>query len=111
MIEKFNFTGEDFKVAMQFEGWKIGFLRISKRFSVFDRLERHLLTDEAFILLSGSAVLYTDKEQMEMLPCFVYNVPKGEWHHITVSPDATVLVVENSNTCDENTEIKFIKEQ
>ena len=50
MIEKFSFTGEDFKVAMSFESWKIGLLRYSQRFSKFDRLERHLLTDEAFIL-------------------------------------------------------------
>ncbi|MBR1968182.1 MAG: hypothetical protein IKA11_02155 [Clostridia bacterium] len=108
MIEKFSFTGEDFKVAMSFESWKIGLLRYSQRFSKFDRLERHLLTDEAFILLSGTAVLYTDKEQIEMQQNIVYNIPKAEWHHITVSKDATVMVVENASTCDDNTEIKFL---
>ena len=109
MIEKHTFTGEDFKVAMQFENWKIGLLRYSERFSVFDRLERHLLTDEAFILLDGEAVLYTDTEQERMQKCVVYNIPKAVWHHIAVSKDATVMVVENSSTCDANSEIKFIK--
>lgn len=108
MIEKHVFNGEDFKVAMEFEKWKIGLLRYSKRFSVFDRLERHLLTDEAFILLDGEAVLYTDTEKEQMQKCVVYNIPKAEWHHIVVSKDATVMVVENSSTCDENTEIKFL---
>lgn len=104
MIEKHIFTGEDFKVAMEFENWKIGLLRYSKRFSSFDRLERHLLTDEAFILLDGEAILYTDTEKK----CVVYNIPRAVWHHIVVSKDATVMVVENSSTCEENTEIKFI---
>ncbi len=108
MIEKHIFTGEDFKVAMQFENWKIGLLRYSKRFSSFDRLERHLLTDEAFILLDGEAILYTDTENVQMKKCVVYNIPRAVWHHIVVSKDATVMVVENSSTCEENTEIKFI---
>lgn len=108
MIEKLTYVGNDFKVVQQFEGWKIGFLRISERFSKFDRLERHLLTDEAFILLDGKATLYTDTEKVEMEKCIVYNIPKAEWHHITVSEDATVMVVENSSTCDDNTEIKFL---
>ena len=110
MIEKYSYEGQDFSVAMQFEGWKIGLLRYSDRFSKFDRLERHLLTDEAFILLDGKATLYTETEQVEMQKCVIYNIPKGEWHHITVDQTTTVMVVENSNTCDENTQIKFIKE-
>ena len=34
----------------------------------------------------------------------IYNVPKGEWHHIVVSEDALVMVVEDSDTSKENTE-------
>lgn len=108
MIEKYTFNGNDFKSVLQFEGWKIGLLRYSERFSSFKVLERHLLTDEAFILLLGSAVLYTETEQIEMEKGVVYNVPKGEYHHIVVSEDATVMVVENSNTSKDNTEIKRV---
>ncbi len=108
MIEKSEFSGEDFKVVHQFEGWKIGFLRYSDRFSKFDVLERHLLTDEIFVLLEGEATLYTENEKCEMKKCMLYNIPKGEWHHIVVSEDATVMVVENSNTLKENTEKKSV---
>ena len=108
MIEKKTFDGIDYKVVHEFEGWKIGFLRYSDRFSKFDRLERHLLTDEVFVLLDGEAVLYTDKEEIKMEKNFIYNLPKAEWHHIVVSKDAYVMVVENANTGDDNTEIKFI---
>lgn len=109
MIQKFDFKCEDFKVLMQYEGWKIGFLRFSERFSKFDRLEKHLETDEAFVLLDGSAVIYTENEKIQMQKCTLYNIPKGVWHHITVSEDATVMVVENSNTCKDNTEKKQTK--
>ena len=104
MIEQYSFSGDDFKVLMQFEDWKIGFLRYSERFSQFRQMERHMKTDEAFVLLSGEAVLYTEDEHIQMQMNTVYNIPKGEWHYITVSRDATVMVVENSNTCMDNTE-------
>ena len=108
MIEKYEFSGEDFKVMLQFEGWKIGFLRYSDRFSEFKQVERHLRTDEAFILLDGKAVLYTENERCEMKKCTLYNIPKGVWHHIVVSRDATVMVVENADTSADNTEKRKI---
>ena len=108
MIEKYEFSGEDFKVMMQFGSWKIGFLKYSDRFSEFKQLERHLRTDEAFILLDGMAVLYTENERCEMKKCTLYNIPKGVWHHIVVSRDATVMVVENADTSAENTEKRKI---
>ena len=108
MIAQFSFAGEGFQSLLQYEGWKIGFLRYAERFAAFRQLERHLETDEAFVLLCGSATLYTEQEQVSMQPCRVYNIPRGVWHHITVSPDATVMVVENSNTDRENTEKKYL---
>ena len=101
-----KFTGNDFQVMTQFEGWKIGLLRHSERFSACRQMERHLLTDEVFVLLSGSAVLYVEQEQIPMESNTIYNVKKGVWHHIVVSEDATVMVVENSSTSKENTEKK-----
>ena len=57
-MEEFEFKGENFKSVMQFEGWKIGILRYGERFSEYKTSERHLKTDEAFILLEGEATLY-----------------------------------------------------
>lgn len=108
MIEKYHFHGEDFKAVLEYESWKIGLLRYSERFSKFSRLERHNLTDEAFILLEGNATLYTDTDSEVMQIGVVYNIKKGVWHHIVVDQDTTVMVVENANTSDENTDIKFI---
>ena len=108
-VEISRFSGNDFQVMAQFEGWKIGLLRISDRFSAYKQEERHLLTDEVFVLLKGEAVLYVEDQQFHMEIGTLYNVKQGAWHHIVVSEDATVMVVENSNTCAENTEIRSVE--
>jgi mannose-6-phosphate isomerase-like protein (cupin superfamily) len=71
-------------------------------------MERNMKTDEVFVLLRGGARLYVEETVVDMEPGVVYNVAKGEWHHIVVTPDASVLVVENSNTSLENTERRKI---
>lgn len=103
-MQIYDYTGENFTVVKSFEGWKIGMLRYGDRFTEYKTKERHLLTDECFILLEGEATLYENDKPYKMEKCKVYNVEKGVWHNIVVSPDATVLVVENSNTAPENTE-------
>lgn len=113
MVEIREFGGSDFRVLCEYGGWKIGSLKYSERFSRFKVLERHLETDEAFVLLKGRARLYlcdeTDKiHTYKMKKHTLYNVKKSIWHHIVVSRRAAVLVVENSNTCKDNTERKII---
>lgn len=78
MIEKMPYDGEGFNVMMSFENWRIGFIKYSERFSKVELLERHLKTDEAFVLLDGEATLYTEKEEVKMKKCILYNIPKGE---------------------------------
>lgn len=104
-MEILTFQGEGFKVLKESDEWKIGFLRYNDRFSKCEEMERHMETDEAFVLLSGQAVLLTDTNYL-MEQEKVYVVPQGEWHHIVVSKDAVVLVIENRNTSKENTEKK-----
>ena len=110
LIVKETYDGADFRRLIESDGWSVAFLRRSERFATFGMLERHLETEEVFVLLSGSATLYaTETEDAEpvsekMKPLTVYCIPRGVWHHITVSEDASVLVVENRNTSKENTE-------
>ena len=107
-MQQYSFNGEDFKAVVTTPNWKIGLLRYSDRFNKLCCFERHLLTDEAFILLCGNATLYVKTEndviKTTMSPNVVYNVEKGEWHHIVVDENTTVLVVENADTSKENTE-------
>ena len=111
MIEVTAHTGEGFRVAAEYGEWKIGLLAYSERFSRLTEMERHTETDEAFVLLSGNAVLCTEHQQLAMREGCVYNVPVGVWHHVVVSRDALVLVVENRRTSKENTEKQYFDEK
>lgn len=108
MIETITYSGDGWKVLKEFEGWKIGYLRYCDRFSELTEMECHLKTDEVFVLLEGEAVLYTETEAIAMERGILYNIPKGEWHHIVVSRDTTVLVIENSNTSKGNTKKRYL---
>lgn len=112
-MNTYNFSGSDFASVFETNGWKIGLLRFSERFSKLCMYERHMKTSEIFVLLEGSAVLYERNSDgsvliTEMKSCTVYEIEQGKWHHITVSEDATVLVAENSDTSKENTEKSLI---
>ena len=101
--------GAAWEVGAQFEGWLVGLLSYGEKFSRLSMLERHNLTDEAFILVDGEATLYTADKDINVTEHFMekgtlYNVKKGEWHHIVVNRDALVVVVENSDTSTENSD-------
>ena len=110
MIEVFEYEREGFCALHSFEGWKLGLINYSDRFSAFRELERHLQTDEAFVLLEGEATLYTDAQIMPMEIGKIYNIPAGVWHHVVLSREGKVLVVENSNTSKNNTQKMLVEE-
>jgi mannose-6-phosphate isomerase-like protein (cupin superfamily) len=107
-MEKHPFDPQAWQVAVRYDDWQVAYLGYCERFATLTGMERHMLTDEVFVLLRGGARLYVEETVVDMEPGVVYNVAKGEWHHIVVTPDASVLVVENSNTSLENTERRKI---
>ena len=51
-------------------------------------------------------------EKVEMEQGKVYNIKKGVWHNHTMDEAGEVLIVENSNTSDDNSPIvELTKEQ
>lgn len=114
-IEVFGYEGEGYEPTMNSESWRVAFANYAERFDKekFERLERHLLTDEVFVLISGGAELVIGKE-MKRIPLEngkIYNVKKGAWHNILIEKDAKVLIVENHNTGLDNTEYYYFKEE
>ena len=84
-------------------------LYFADRFAALTGWERHRETHECFILLSGQGSMLIRSEdgqieKTEMVKNVIYDVLPGEWHHIIVSPDATVLIVENADTSSQNTD-------
>ncbi len=107
-----------FEPVVYFNDWRVAILNhfhaVDK--NGFDQAERHLLTDEVFVLLAGRAFLLvgTDEqtpsafEVAALQPKTVYNVKKNVWHHIILSEDASVLIVENADTAKENSEYAIL---
>ena len=77
-----------------------------------EKVERHVETDEVFVLLAGQCILFVgDGERrverlipQAMEPHKLYNVKRNVWHTIVFSRDASVLIVENRDTGDYNTQ-------
>jgi ureidoglycolate hydrolase len=115
-VEELTHNGEGYKPLVDYSGWRVAILNHAERFdyrlSKQRKLERHNETDEVFVLLKGKAVLVIggngetagNIDFITMMPNVLYNVKKAVWHHIYVSTDASVLIVENSDTGKHNTE-------
>lgn len=119
ILEIYEYEGEGYEKTMSFESWRVAIANHAERFdrALFERVERHTLTDEVFVLLCGSAQLVMgsldgEKMKLEYIPLEngrLYNVKKMAWHNILMSKDAKVLIVENHNTGLENTEYFYLK--
>ena len=108
--EVFEYNGVGYDRTMNFGEWRVAFLNYAERFDVIDKLERHMLTDEVFVLLEGRAVLVIGEDQkiVELEKNKIYNVKQAVYHAIKVTKDAKVLIVENHNTSLDNTEYKML---
>ena len=106
------FNGDGYKPIVSYNGWRVAIANACERLFTDNpqRLERHLESDEVFILLCGEATLHigVKSERHAMLPGMVYNVKRGEWHAITMIPGTKVAIIENDDTCEANTEFMYL---
>jgi hypothetical protein len=101
-----------YKPVIDFDTWRVAVLNYSDdlRPENITSMQRHNETDEVFVLLRGSCILFlghgdenvTQVFAEDMKPMRVYNVKKAAWHTHTLSENAKVLVVENSDTTYDN---------
>ena len=109
-------NGSGFDVLHSYDGWKIAFITFAEQYNELKTVKRHTQTDEAFILVKGKATLYSSDGD-EPLEATVlekeklYIVKMDTWHHLQISEDALLVVVENSDTTKDNTESKEIKKE
>jgi ureidoglycolate hydrolase len=114
LLEIRDYRGAGFKPLVDYGEWRVAFLRFLDELQPdrIQTMERHTATDEVFVLLSGKGVLilggneprvnaiYPQGMQLEK----IYNVKRNTWHTILLSADATVLLVENKDTGEYNSE-------
>lgn len=113
-IEIYAFDGEGYMPLIEYNSWRVAVANYCDRLHEENlcKMERHLETDEVFILLNGEATLYLGKNMKKhsMKKGKVYNVKCGEWHCISMSQTGKVAIIENSNTGEKNTEYYYFKE-
>ena len=111
-IQAYNPKEQGFFPVVFFGQWRVAVLNycdiVEKE--LLYRLERHVETDEVFVLQKGGAWLILggsgdDPANVETFPMetgVVYNIERSCWHHIVMTQDASVLIVENADTGDAN---------
>ena len=114
MLEIRNFTEQGYQPLVAFGEWRVAALRYHEGSQPerIHTMERHLATDEVFVLTHGSAILILggngaevgELQPFDMQIGPVYNVKKGAWHTTLLSRDAHIIIVENDNTGKENSE-------
>ena len=111
-IDVTSYQGEGYLPMIDFEAWRVAILRYCEELEVqnLTTMQKHNETDEVFILLEGNCTLFTggkgdfihDIDAIAMKPLQLYNVKQGVWHTHTLDHAATVLIVENRDTSDNN---------
>lgn len=75
-------------------------------------IERHNSSDEAFILMTGRAIMLVGDtspnaslvKPLELAPFQAINIKRSVWHGILTSPGSRVLIVENRDVTDGNSD-------
>ncbi len=113
-LEIREYKGEGYKPLVDYGEWRVAILRYLEELQPdrIDRMERHCQTDEVFVLLQGYATLLLGGNSPAPEGVFpkameankLYNVKRNAWHSILLSQDASVLIVENRDTNEENSQ-------
>jgi ureidoglycolate hydrolase len=109
-----EYVGEGYKPLVDYAGWRVALLRYIDELQPdkIDSMERHVETDEVFVLLYGQGVLLVGGNESRVNGIHpqvmehgkLYNVKRNAWHSILLSRDASVLIVENRDTDRSNSE-------
>jgi ureidoglycolate hydrolase len=115
-----EYLGEGYKPLINFGAWRVAILRWIETTEPekITYLERHTQTDEVFVLLRGQASLIlggtgsmvVDLQKQAMESGKLYNVKQNSWHSVIMRRDATILIVENQDTTESNSEYYQITE-
>ena len=111
-LEITSYDGEGYKALVYFGAWRVAVLNYTprNRRGNISRIEKHVQTDEVFVLLKGNCELliagsnetYGDIKRIKMEPGSIYNIKKNIWHACELEPNTSVLIVENGDTSEAN---------
>jgi mannose-6-phosphate isomerase-like protein (cupin superfamily) len=106
--------GKGYKALIDYGGWRVAILRFEDGMQPQHQtsMERHLETDEVFVLTKGKGVLILGGNEKQLHGFAVqpmdigklYNIRRKVWHTVSLSRDASVVIVENQDTGQHNSE-------
>ena len=113
--------GEGYRPLVDFASWRVAMLLPENQQASmqYASMERHLETDEVFVLTRGQGTIIIGGNgprpgQMAaqgMVVGKVYNIRKGAWHTASLSADAVVVIIENRDTTEQNSEYAALTPQ
>lgn len=108
LIEIYQHDKDGYNPFFIREHWQVAQLNYmpEQGLDAIAKMDRHLETDEVFVLIKGVAVLIAGSEKEDemqfeitkMLPGITYNIPVKVWHNIAMNKEASVIIIEKSNT-------------
>lgn len=111
----YSFDGEGMQRVFENEKWTVGIKnwKPANDITGINNLERHNKTDELFVLIAGFCTLIYANEKdgelelktVKMEKNKVYNIPSTLWHNTITSKDTKMILIEDSNTSMDNTEL------
>jgi len=114
LLEIRDYQGNGYQPLVDYGDWRVAILRFLDELQPerVDSMERHTETDEVFVLLFGQGVLIMGGCEAQVKHIYpqvmehgkIYNVKRNAWHTILLSRDASVLLVENRDTGEHNSE-------
>lgn len=120
-IENYVYDSEGMKRVFENDKWTVGIKnwKPANDITGIDCLERHNKTDELFVLIAGSCTLIFANEtndeyvfeSVKMEPNKVYNIPATLWHNTITCKDTKMVLIEDSNTSMDNSDILSLNEE
>jgi ureidoglycolate hydrolase len=114
ILEISEYNGDGYKPLIDYKSWRVAVLRWAPFLTIdqLEAMERHTQTDEVFVLLHGQASLILGGNANSVDGIYaqnleagkLYNVRQNAWHSVVMSQEASILIVEESNTGEANTE-------
>jgi mannose-6-phosphate isomerase-like protein (cupin superfamily) len=119
-IERTKIQHQGYLPLIDYETWRVAVLNycLDVRVDQLVTMQRHLETDEVFVLLEGNCVLFSggsgehpeEIRWVKMEKNQLYNVKKGVWHTHTLDEEGSVLIIENQDTTDDNSPTEKLNE-
>lgn len=120
-IQSYSFDGEGMSPVYKNSTWMVGIKnwKPANDLGAIDCIERHNLTEELFVLLNGTCTLLYAHEGDEglrfgtvvMEPFRVYSIPRSMWHNTITTHDTKLILIEDSSTSSENSDVMTLDEQ